>query len=315
MYEYRLTRRGRITVALFITLLFFITGALSMEIIAGAQDKQVDNPHMDTFVGSDDSVNKGVSEEKPDASYAISTTDMDNINTGNGYEPYITDKIKDESHPYTDNRNADILYVQAENAYEYEGKKIAFLTFDDGPSKNITPQILNILDKYNVKATFFVVGLFAKSNSAVLKDIVSRGHAIGIHTYSHNYQNIYKNTDNFISEISTTENILKVYLGKDFHTRLFRFPGGSFEVYKKQYKDILKRNGYVSVDWNVITGDGESSDLSPQQLFDRLKTTSKSKHQLIILMHDSSSKQTTVDVLPDIIEYLISQEYEFAVLN
>jgi peptidoglycan/xylan/chitin deacetylase (PgdA/CDA1 family) len=171
------------------------------------------------------------------------------------------------------------------------------------------------LDKYNVKATFFVIGSLSKNNNVILKDIANRGHAIGIHTYSHDYKAVYKSADNFINEIRMTEVVLKQTIGEEFHTRLFRFPGGSFEGYKNQYRNLLEANGYVSIDWNAITGDGEYKSLPSQKLLDRLKATSEGKRQLVVLMHDSSGKQTTVEALPQIIEYLKSQGYEFGLLN
>jgi peptidoglycan/xylan/chitin deacetylase (PgdA/CDA1 family) len=243
-----------------------------------------------------------------------------NMNTENpgiegGHE--LTGSSEELDHGYlkADDSKRGILSIDAEKAYVYDGIKYAFLTFDDGPSKNITPQVLDILKKYDIKATFFVLGSLSARNGELLKDIADSGHAIGIHTYSHNYKAVYESTGSFINEIKMTDTVLKQTLGSEFHTRLFRFPGGSFESYKSQYKDILNANGYVSIDWNVVNGDGEYSDLDPQNLLDRLKATSKGKRNLVVLMHDSSGKQTTVDVLPGAIEYLKSQGYEFAVLK
>jgi peptidoglycan/xylan/chitin deacetylase (PgdA/CDA1 family) len=96
---------------------------------------------------------------------------------------------------------------------------------------------------------------------------------------------------------------------------LFRFPGGSFEDYKKQYIAILSENGYISIDWNVVTGDGQFSDYTPKELLDNVKYTSRRKQNLVVLMHDSSNKQATVDALPRVIEYLKSNGYTFALLK
>ena len=86
-----------------------------------------------------------------------------------------------------------------------ENKKIAYLTFDDGPSRTVTPQILDILAKYDIKATFFVVGKYAEKNPDILRRIYEEGHVIGNHTYSHNYNYIYKNVSNFVRELDATQ--------------------------------------------------------------------------------------------------------------
>lgn len=315
MYEYRLTRRGKIVITALIIILFSLTDTLSKGMIARAQNNFMDKLTISTGSEVLGFIKTDFYKEKSDEICADSNIDMENRSSEKSYESRGNSKVLSETFSSAENKKNDILSVEAEQAFIYKGKKIAFLTFDDGPSNNITPQVLDILQKYDVKATFFVIGSLSKSNSTVLKDIVNRGHVIGIHTYTHKYKVIYKSAENFTNEIRMTEAVFKQTLGKEFHTRLFRFPGGSFEGYKKQYKDILKKNGYVSIDWNVVTGDAETTGLPPQKLLDRLKATSKGKLQLVVLMHDSSDKQTTVDALPGIIEYLKSQGYEFGVLN
>lgn len=94
--------------------------------------------------------------------------------------------------------------------------KIAYLSFDDGPSKTVTPQILKTLDKYGIKATFFVLGSMAEKNPSILKSIYSKGHSIGHHSYSHNYKYIYSSYNNFLGEINRTEKIFKIYWEKIF---------------------------------------------------------------------------------------------------
>lgn len=193
--------------------------------------------------------------------------------------------------------------------------KIAYLSFDDGPSKTVTPQILKTLDKYGIKATFFVLGSMAEKNPSILKSIYSKGHSIGHHSYSHNYKYIYSSYNNFLGEINRTEKIFKNILGKDFSSKLLRFPGGSFESYKKPYKDALIKKGYRVYDWNALNGDTESKNPSTAKLISRLKETSRGKNKLIILMHDSNGKENTAKSLPAIIEYLKSQGYSFKVLE
>ncbi len=192
--------------------------------------------------------------------------------------------------------------------------KVAYLTFDDGPTKTITPKILKILDDYDIKATFFVLGSMAEKNPQILKSIKSKGHSIGHHSYSHNYKYIYSNVSNFLGEINKTSKTFKNILGKDFNTSLLRFPGGSFEAYKQASKKIVISKGYKVYDWNALNGDSEYKNVPVNKLISRLKTTVRGQKELIVLMHDSSGKETTVKALPTIIEYLKGKGYTFEVL-
>lgn len=192
--------------------------------------------------------------------------------------------------------------------------KVAYLTFDDGPSTTVTPKILKTLDDYNIKATFFVLGSAAKSNPKLLKTIKAKGHSIGNHSYSHNYNYIYANMNNFWSEINKTEGVFKSVLGRNFKTRLIRFPGGSFENYKKPYKNSAIKNGYKVYDWNSLNGDSESRNVPVSKLLSRTKETVRGQKEIVFLMHDNTGKDTTAQALPAIIKYLKSQGYSFKAL-
>ncbi len=194
-------------------------------------------------------------------------------------------------------------------------KKIAYLTFDDGPSRNVTPQILDILREHNVKATFFVIGSSAERNSDLIKRIYAEGHAIGNHSYSHNYEYLYSNVKNFLIDMEKNEKVLKKILGSDFEIKLVRLPGGSFGEKRALYKNAIEKEGYTSVDWNALTGDAEGQNIPKDRLVQKLKMTSKGKNEIVVLMHDLGTKQTTVNALPEIIEYLQNEGYEFRTLN
>ena len=140
-----------------------------------------------------------------------------------------------------------------------DGKKVAYLTFDDGPSTSNTPAVLDILNNYGIKATFFVVGKEIDSGEDaknVLKRTVKEGHAIGNHTYGHNYSYLYPNriinVNNFMADIEKTDESLKNVLGKDFSTRVIRFPGGywSWEG-RTGIRPTLDEKGYGIIDWNA----------------------------------------------------------------
>lgn len=219
---------------------------------------------------------------------------------------------KEPSKPASSNSS---YAVNVEEVFKKDGKKTAFLTFDDGPSRDVTPKILSILDKYNIKATFFVTGEMAQENKELLMQEYKSGQAIGNHSYSHNYKKVYSGVEGFKQEFDTTNNILKSILGDNFNSRLFRFPGGSFEKYKNPYKDFLKSKGYVYIDWNALNGDAEGIGFTAERLINRFKSTAAGQEDLVILMHDAGGKKSTAEALPTIIEYLKAQGYEFKVLK
>lgn len=200
-------------------------------------------------------------------------------------------------------------------------KKVAYLTFDDGPSKN-TVEILKILDKYNVKATFFVTGSLAKNNPQLYKTISQKGHAIGNHSYSHEYSEIYQSPDAFIKDFNKLENYLNNKVG--INTKIARLPGGSNNTISNKYggKNImvsiskyLINNNYTYFDWNVDSTDASVPVQSKDKIVKSVLDESKNKTAVIILMHDSSAKTTTVKALPEIIEGLSKQHFEFRSLS
>lgn len=194
-------------------------------------------------------------------------------------------------------------------------RKVAYLTFDDGPTRNITPQILDTLDKYDVKATFFVLGKMVDSNPDLVQEIINRGHKIGNHSYSHNYNSMYQSYDSFLAEILRAEKALKGVLGEDYETNLVRFPGGCHGEKKKSYGNRLEKEGYKVYNWNALNGDAEGLNKSISYLRSRFVGTVGNKKRPIILMHDASDKKNTAAYLPEAIEYLKNKGYEFDVLD
>lgn len=206
--------------------------------------------------------------------------------------------------------------LEAERIAEIRASgKVAYLTFDDGPSVVVTDQIMDILDSYNIKATFFVIGYMAERHPEIVKRVYENGHSIGNHTYSHNYGYIYRNSRNFLNDIDKSNKTLKNILGEEFSTDIIRFPGGSFGANKAPMKYAVKKAGYKYFDWNSLNGDAEGVDLSVDQLIKRFKDTSKNKKELVVLMHDTDQKQSTADSLEYIIEYLLDNGYIFDVLD
>ena len=193
--------------------------------------------------------------------------------------------------------------------------KTAYLTFDDGPSTIITPKILEILKQHNIKATFFVIGKLAEQNPELIRQIQEEGHLICNHTYSHNYKLLYSSPDNFMADVTKWEEVLKNILGEDFETDILRFPAGSFGKKRLPFRERVKEHGYISIDWNALNGDAEGLHIPAAVLVDRIKETTENKNSAVVLMHDSNTKDTTAEALPEIIGYLKDQGYDFKTLE
>lgn len=192
----------------------------------------------------------------------------------------------------------------------------AYLTFDDGPSGN-TDIILQTLQEENVKATFFVVGTDDAGNLARMRRIVQEGHTIGMHSYSHSYKKIYASVEAFLKDMYQVFNLIKDTTGVT--PTCFRFPGGSINSYNKAvYKDIkaeMIRRGFVPYDWNVSSGDASTTKYTPEQLTGYVLNGIGSKSRIIVLMHDSSSKENTAQAVRQIIIGIREKGFIFAPLD
>lgn len=201
-----------------------------------------------------------------------------------------------------------------DNIYKSDTKR-AFLTFDDGPSE-VTNQILDTLKQEKVKATFFVLGSNVKTLPNVVKRIYDEGHYIANHGYSHVYSKIYASPQTVLDEFNQCNDAVKEAIQvPEYNSHLFRFPGGlaggKYATIKNEANELLKQNEVMHVDWNSLTGDAETNNLSIEFELQRLRETSEGKNSLIILMHDAQAKKTTADALPNIIAYLKEQGYKF----
>ena len=182
-------------------------------------------------------------------------------------------------------------------------KKVCYLTFDDGPSAR-TPEVLEILERYGVKATFFVVGKDTEQSRQWMKQIVDAGHTIGVHSYTHTYRKIYASVEAYLEDFAKEYHIIEEATG--VAPQIFRFPGGSINAYNGHiYQEIvaeMTRRGFVYFDWNRSNGDAvrkpPAAAVLAQNALDRLGASSR----VVVLMHDSKGHATTVAALPAIIE-------------
>ena len=199
------------------------------------------------------------------------------------------------------------------------GSHTAYLTFDDGPTDNITPQILDILSRYGIHATFFEVGKMIEKNPEITQRVINEGHLVAGHSFSHDYDALYQSEESFVDEITRTYDIISRYYPKNtIPMKLIRFPGGGYNAgdhatEKQLYKETLKSMGYYYADWNSLNGDAEGAKKDADQLFDYF-VNSISTNNIVVLMHDASTKQSTVDALPRIIEYLQANGWDFKTL-
>lgn len=235
------------------------------------------------------------------------------INKGKTSKPYTDAKMNSRESKISNEEISTDSSVK--NVYNSDGHKVAYLTFDDGPSASTTPGILKALDKYNIKATFFIIGDMAITNPNLVKMEAEDRQAIGNHTYSHNYKKIYSNPNAFIGDVNKCQAVLKSILGNNFNSRLVRFPGGSFGTRLEPFRKALKSEGYHYIDWNDLTGDAEGQNIPVDKLLSNLTKYTSGKDHVVILMHDAPDKVTTVQALPQVIEYLKAQGYSFGTLK
>lgn len=196
-------------------------------------------------------------------------------------------------------------------------EKTIYLTFDDGPSQ-YTPEILDILDKYGVKATFFVINT---NYNQYMKDIVDRGHTIALHSYSHDYKKIYSSETAYYNDLQAISDV--VYKETGVRTDIIRFPGGgSNTISRKASEGIMSKltkgvqeKGYYYFDWNVSSGDADGNNIAVEKLTEKCKKVPTYTNTIIVLMHDTKMKRTTVDALPTIIENYKEMGYKFSAID
>ena len=197
-------------------------------------------------------------------------------------------------------------------------EKIIYLTFDDGPGQ-YTDQILSILDKYQVKATFFVTATaYDKNYLNLIKKEAEHGHAVGVHSYTHKYDQIYSNDQAFWDDFNAMNDIIEQQTGK--RTTIMRFPGGGSNTVSKKYcPGIMTRlaneatvQGYWYFDWNVMSGDaGETKDSSV--MVERMKAGVEKNGRSIILCHDTH--EYTMNAVEPFLQWALSRGYSFDCLQ
>jgi peptidoglycan-N-acetylglucosamine deacetylase len=175
-------------------------------------------------------------------------------------------------------------------------EKVVYLTFDDGPHATITPWVMDLLETYGMKATFFCIGDNAAANPEIIKQLVSNGHALGNHT-QHHLNGFYNSAKTYLKEIEECENYIS--------SNLFRPPYGRMR--RSQLNLIKRTQKYKIIMWSILSGD----------FFDSLKVNKTLAHMKkitkpgsIILFHDSLKAEKNLRImLPEYLDYLASQGF------
>lgn len=219
---------------------------------------------------------------------------------------YTATDVADSNEMVDDSYLDDVYRVEDidNDAVEGDIPKV-YLTFDDGPSEN-TEEILDILDDYNVKATFFVVGKDVEEYGDAYRRIVEDGHTIGMHSYVHTYDKLYASKESFVEDYNKIHQLILDVTGVD--TKYYRFPGGSSNnvsnVSKSELINFLNEQGVVYYDWNVVAGDATAIAFTSDDIIDNVMSDVVKYKTSVVLLHDASNKDATVEALPGLIEAL-----------
>lgn len=256
------------------------------------------------------------------------------------YDPGLVYKFT--YHGYANDENyfiepdTDVVLYVSKGRYEFiqqtishaDDSKRIYLTFDDGPNRIGTDKVLETLAKYDIKATFFLVGEFAGYYPERVKTIYNSGHVIGCHSYTHQYKKLYESVDSLMEEINEWEDLIFEILGTELPVNLFRFPGGTTNSFLAEplLSELLQKlddEGYKSYDWTISNNDASVSKRSEGQTeIDYVKASFLNGLDIreyapnlpkIVLMHDV--KEYTAESLEWIIEYLIDCGYSFGTLD
>ena len=299
MRRRRWTREKKIKLGILITLLVVLVGVSAAVVWNGLAPKQPD------------SVQTGGGESRPAEPEAPSEGQSPQTPA----EPEQPEKESSLPVPLS-GKYPEMVVEPQEYQPLAEGDKVVYLTFDDGPCKT-TPELLDVLDELGVKATFFVTAQFGEGETleGYLKEISARGHEVAVHSYSHNYKEIYASVDAFLDDYKKMDDLILKATGK--RSSVFRFPGGSNAGYNKAIRGALleemNSRGLVYHDWNAFNGDVEGANKT-EMIHKAVKECSYTDKS-VLLMHNIPGKDAVIESLPEIVKQLNAKGYRFATLD
>ena len=293
--------KRKVFIAIVISILFIIAFSFLGIKAAEAYNKKIIAKRNEISVSKKNHENNKQEENKQ--------TRQDNIENINSSEEAI------------ENMNSNKLPVYSENAKKKlkslytDDTKVAYLTFDDGPSQTVTPPILDLLKQENIKATFFVLGSRVKANPDLVKREYQEGHYLASHGYSHVYSQIYASPQSVLDEYNKSVEAIRNTIGEpDYNPHLFRFPGGyyggKYYSVKQGALELLEQNEVLHVDWNALTSDAAGKKTTEEFIAELEKTVPK-HNSVVVLMHDAGTKKATAEALPTIISYFRDRGFEF----
>ncbi|MFT8888329.1 MAG: polysaccharide deacetylase family protein [Ethanoligenens sp.] len=233
----------------------------------------------------------------------------------------LQSELQDLTKKYDDVSSRLAIKQSFSSTHTDNGAKIAYLTFDDGPSKN-TGLLLQTLQQANVKATFFVIGLNCQEFPDAVKEEASAGHVVGIHSWTHKYPYIYANMANFKQDFTQLHDYLTTQLNTP--PTICRFPGGTNNTVSKKYTkepimqeavDWVEGMGIRPIDWDADAGDAESPIPTKEQIVQRVIKEIGHKNDPVILMHDFGNRTSTIEAVPLIVQQLQAQGFSFGTLS
>ena len=258
---------------------------------------------------------KEMEEKLNNAEMQISggSVDMEEIDSRGKIQEQVFNDLSDENvADFADlNEDSDAVEASEDDQGEVTEDPVrrVYLTFDDGPSSG-TDEILDILAEYDVKATFFVVGKTGEWAEDAYRRIVEDGHTLGMHSYTHEYQQIYASLDAYSEDLLLLQDYLYDITG--VKSVYVRFPGGSSNKVSptdmREFIAWLEEAGFTYYDWNISSQDASGVKLTPEQIVNNCLKGLDQKDNVIILMHDAASKHTTVEALPILIERIQAME-------
>lgn len=244
------------------------------------------------------------------------------------YDGDVTYKIRKEITQVDDETYKVIYRVEDNSGYSRTAQRtlkkatgVVCLTFDDGPSLSNTPKILDTLQRYNVKATFFVLS-FDIDKIDIVKRELEEGHTVGLHGISHEYSEIYQNIDTLMNNFYMLEDHISNNVDSGYQAKFIRFPGGSSNTVSRKYcqgimTEATQRateEGFVYVDWNVDSSDAGGANTA-DEIYQNVINGIKPGNTNIILMHDADTKEATAEALEKIIQYCIEKGYVIEPIN
>lgn len=225
----------------------------------------------------------------------------------------LTKKITDLENTIKDFEEKEKLRTSSNAQIPSNRPKTVYLTFDDGPGPG-TPDLLKVLKEMDTKVTFFVTGTQAEKYPDLVKQMSDEGHEVGLHSYSHKYQQIYASKEAFFQDFDKVEELVKKCTGKQ--PKLLRFPGGSNNgvlnsAVRKEIIEELINRGYGYTDWNALTRDAEGKKLDDATLTANTVKTIGSQSHPIVLAHDSGGNSTSANAVKSIISTMKEKGYAF----